>query len=386
MKQFLISVIVPFYNPDFDLFKVAIYSILSQSYTNYEVVIVNDGSTSENKTILEDFIDNLNDKRFLVIHLDRNYGPSFARNKGIDSSRGDIVTFLDSDDLHLPWYYEEIANHFLQDPSSLILGTPPLHYLPNKKRIYLDRHRYSLVEHPEKLAFPAFKYYPILSDEEEKTFKLLAKKCGTKLMFFSTPRLAMKKEAFEITKYDPDFIAIEDTEFCLSIINNSELINRAIVNPNFGYLYRIYSLKNRHTRKTNLNFEHMFKMIKKYSNENTLVYDILNHWKRRDEWKYCSNISKILKNRSNGNFIEIAREFYTVGRKNLKALFLLCKIIFKYKVLHEALGIDFRAFEIPSKVNIDKTKDIKDKFEFYLTSYTSEIQRRYATLVMKSIF
>lgn len=386
MKQFLISVVIPFYNPDFDLFKVAVYSILSQSYTNWEAVIVNDGSTSGNKKLLQNFINNLNDKRFFIIHLDKNYGPSFARNKGIDSSKGDIVTFLDADDLHLPWYYEEIVNCFLQNQSSLVLGTPPLHYLPNKKGIYLDRHRYNLVEHPDKLVFPAFRYYPILSSEEEKMFKLIAKKCGVKSVFFSTPRLALKKEAFEITKYDPDFIAIEDTEFCLSIINNPELINRAIVNPNFGYLYRIYSLKNRHTRKTNLNFEHMFKMIKKYSNENTLAYDLLNHWKRRAEWKYCNSISKILQSGSKGDFIEIAREFYTVSRKNLKALFLLCKIIFKYKVLHESLGIDFREFEIRSKVNIDKTKDVKDKFESYLTSYTDAIQQRYAALVMENIF
>lgn len=386
MKQFLISVVLPFYNPDFDLFKVAVYSILSQSYANWEAVIINDGSSLENKILLENFINNLKNDRFSIIHLDRNYGPSFARNKGIELSKGEIITFLDADDVHLPWYYEEIVNHFKENPSSLLLGTPPLHYLPNKKRIYLDRHRYSLVEYPERLAFPAFRYYPLFSSEEEKAFRLLAKRCGTKLMFFSTPRLAMKKEAFEITKYDPNFTAIEDTEFCLSIINKPELINKSIVNPNFGYLYRIYSLKNRHTRKTNLNFEHMFKMVEKYSNKDTLAYDVVSNWKKRNEWKYCSNISKILQNISKGKFKEVVKEFFTTSRKNLKAFLLLCKILFKYKILHEAFGIDFRMFEIPSKVNIDKTEHVKEKFESYLVNCKNELQQKYATLVMNNIF
>lgn len=386
MKQFLISVIVPFYNPDLDLFKAAIYSILSQSYTNWEVIIVNDGSTYENKSFLHNFINNLNDKRFLIIDLKKNQGPSFARNTGIDSSKGEIITFLDADDLHLPWYYEEIVNHFLQNSSSLILETPPLHYLPNKRKIYLDRHRYNLSECPENFVFPAFRYYPLLSKEEEKRFKDLSRQCGSKLLLFSTPRLAIKREVFKTTKYDPDFIAIEDTEFCLSIINKPELLNRVLLNPNFGYLYRIYSLKNRHTRKTNLNFEHMFKMIKKYSNEDTLANDVIKLWQRRNEWKYCGNISKILQSGSKGNFINIAREFLIASRKNFKTFFLLIKIIFKYKVLHEWFGIDFRVFEIPSKINIDKTMDIKDKFESYLAKDMNEIQKRYAALVMKSIF
>ena len=386
MKQFLISVIVPFYNPDFDLFKVAIYSILSQSYTNWETIIVNDGSTYENKALLKEFINNINDKRFSIIHLEKNKGPSFARNTGIDSSKGEIITFLDADDLHLPWYYEEIVNHFLQNPSSLILETSPLHYLQNKRKVYLDRHRYNLSERPEYFVFPYFKYYALLSKEEEDKFKDLSRKCGSKLLLFSTPRLAIKREAFKITKYDPDFVAIEDTEFCLSIINKPELLNRVLLNPGFGYLYRIYSLKTRHTRKTNLNFEHLFKIIKKYSTGDTLVHDVIKLWQRRNEWKYCESMSRILYNASNGNIFKLAKEFFSISRKNLKEFFTLIKLIVKYKVFHEAFGIDFRTFEIPSKINIDKTNDIKERFEFSLTKYTNQNQQKYATRVLEAIF
>lgn len=382
----LISVVIPFLDSDFGFFKSAIYSVLSQTYENWEVIIINDGSTDENSVKLENFISSINDKRFLIIHLDKNCGPSYARNKGIDIANGEIIAFLDADDFHLPWYYKEIVDLFSKNPTSLILATPTLHYFPNKKKIYLDRHRHKLLENPEEILFQGFKHYPILSKHEEQVLKTIAKKSSNKIMVFSTPRLAIKKEAFKITRFDPNFVAIEDTEFCLSIINKPELLEKVIINPNFGYLYRIYSLKTRHTRKTNLNFEHMAKIVNKYSDKKSLAYDLVTSWKKRNDWKYCNIISKILNAKSK---LESFKIFYTTikkSRRKFNTLVDLIKLIVKHKVFSEKLGIDFRMFEIPSSENIDKTTYIKGRFETYLSQAGNETQKAYARKLVESIF
>ncbi|MEM4211821.1 MAG: glycosyltransferase family A protein [Nitrososphaerota archaeon] len=79
----------------------AIKSVLNQNYTNYELIIIDDGSTDRTWHIIQDYQQNYPDK-IIAYKLDRNLGLSFARNKGLDLASGDIVTFLDSDDEFIP--------------------------------------------------------------------------------------------------------------------------------------------------------------------------------------------------------------------------------------------------------------------------------------------
>ncbi|MBI1858447.1 MAG: glycosyltransferase family 2 protein [Candidatus Melainabacteria bacterium] len=363
----LISVIVPYCDTELELFQLAIHGILSQSYKNWEVIIVNDGSTPKNKALIEELIKKINDQRFSIIDLGKNYGPSHARNVGVENSKGEIIIFLDADDIHLPWYYKEVINCFKENPSCLMVGTPPLFYIPNKKKIYLDYHRYRLLSAPENIMFLGFKHLPMLCDKEEKLFKDLAKRLSIKRMFFSTPRLALKKEVFNIVKYDPGFVAIEDTEFCLSLVSKPELLEHCTVNFNFGYLYRLYSLKNRHTRKTNLNFRHMSKIATKHSIEGSLTQSIIRHWKMKDEWKYCSSMARILTDDGKSYITKTVQEAFQHKAK-WKALYDLCNLLFKHKILSERLGIDFRMRELPKGNNIDKTKDIQELFQTHINN------------------
>lgn len=93
-SQKKISVIVPIYNVENYLEK-CISSILAQSYTNLEILLVDDGSTDSCSKICDNFA-NL-DSRIIVIHK-KNGGLSDARNVGIESSTGDYILFVDGDD------------------------------------------------------------------------------------------------------------------------------------------------------------------------------------------------------------------------------------------------------------------------------------------------
>lgn len=90
----LISIVVPVYNVESYLEK-CIDSILNQSYSNFELILVNDGSTDNSGKICSDF--EKKDSRIKVINKD-NGGLSDARNYGIDIASGRYITFIDSDD------------------------------------------------------------------------------------------------------------------------------------------------------------------------------------------------------------------------------------------------------------------------------------------------
>lgn len=90
----MISIIVPVYNVELYL-KRCVESIINQSYTNLEIILVDDGST-DNSSIICDELKNI-DKRIRVIHK-KNGGLSDARNAGIEIAKGKYIGFVDSDD------------------------------------------------------------------------------------------------------------------------------------------------------------------------------------------------------------------------------------------------------------------------------------------------
>lgn len=94
MDDKLVSIIVPVYNVKNYLHR-CVQSILSQSYTSFELILVDDGSTDGSSRVCDDF--QAKDSRISVIHKP-NGGVSSARNMGIQKSRGEYILFCDSDD------------------------------------------------------------------------------------------------------------------------------------------------------------------------------------------------------------------------------------------------------------------------------------------------
>lgn len=99
-----ISVIVPIYNVEKYLGK-CLNSILEQTFTDYELILVDDGSTDSSGDMADEYA--LKDDRISVIHK-KNGGLSDARNHGIDKANGEYVCFIDSDDWIEKTYLEEL--------------------------------------------------------------------------------------------------------------------------------------------------------------------------------------------------------------------------------------------------------------------------------------
>lgn len=106
MEQALISVIVPVYNVEKYLPE-CVESIISQTYDNLEVILIDDGSTDRSGKICDEFAEK--DSRIVVIHQ-KNSGVSAARNRGLDLCRGEYISFVDSDDYYCTDLMESAMN------------------------------------------------------------------------------------------------------------------------------------------------------------------------------------------------------------------------------------------------------------------------------------
>ena len=94
----LVSIIMTCYNNDNTL-EDAISSIINQSYKNWELIFVDDGSTDQSLKIINHIVD----KRIKIFSLNKNYGRGTSYQKGINEAKGEFIMFLDSDD----WWYSQ---------------------------------------------------------------------------------------------------------------------------------------------------------------------------------------------------------------------------------------------------------------------------------------
>ncbi|NEQ55284.1 MAG: glycosyltransferase, partial [Leptolyngbya sp. SIO3F4] len=103
-----VSVIIPLYNKA-SFVRRAVESILAQTITDLEVIVVDDGSTDNSGVIVE----GIDDSRLRLVHQE-NQGPGAARNHGLALAKGDYVAFLDADDEWLPSFLSVTLQHLKQ--------------------------------------------------------------------------------------------------------------------------------------------------------------------------------------------------------------------------------------------------------------------------------
>ena len=126
MKKKLISVIIPTYNRA-DLIEETINSVLNQTYQNFEILIIDDGSTDNTKAVVGSFKNN----RIRYIWQKHGGFPGLTRNNGIKVARGEYVAFLDSDDLWLPQKLDKQIDAFEKNPNILLVSTNGIKFPSN---------------------------------------------------------------------------------------------------------------------------------------------------------------------------------------------------------------------------------------------------------------
>ncbi len=365
----LISVVMPCYNSRTDFFQEAVESVLSQSYSNWEVVIVDDGSDDDFKIYLDSFISNLDDKRFNIIHLNKNCGTSIAMNEGIEASNGEIITILDSDDIYLPWFYEEIVRGFLKNPDSSILISKPIVYwhLPGlRKKIY----------HKE-------------TPSEELNIHKMAKdfldsiKAGKQK---TSSIFSFKRDIFNTIKFDPNICFCEDLDLFLQIVNEGKHFTGRLEKD--GYLYRYYPSKTRITHNINLIFTDIGKIVKKYEmNSNLPALDFIQYLQvKSDRWRFWELMSNFLRDRSVFNYLRNIFFQYKSFKDRVRGIKLLIDVMFATKILMPLFGMTMGHVRILFSLKGSNIGELRNRFISYLKNMQDEKADFYARKTYERIF
>jgi glycosyltransferase involved in cell wall biosynthesis len=119
MQPVDLSVIIPCYNVETTLIDKCINSILRQDYENYEIIFVNDGSDE----CYEEYFQELShiDSRIHVMKQ-KNQGVSVARNNGVAKARGKYITFIDADDVVVPYFFSESMEIANKEDADIVVG------------------------------------------------------------------------------------------------------------------------------------------------------------------------------------------------------------------------------------------------------------------------
>lgn len=129
-----ISVIIPTYNRG-NILANSIKSVLNQTYQNIEILVIDDGSTDNTR----EEVNKIKDKKIKYIKLKKNKGGSNARNVGIKRSKGQYISFQDSDDIYYPDKLQKQMNNIINKNSDLdfckinvILNNSYAYWIPNQ--------------------------------------------------------------------------------------------------------------------------------------------------------------------------------------------------------------------------------------------------------------
>ena len=109
-KEKKVSIILPVYNSEKYLEK-CLNSVIKQTYSNFELIVVNDGSTDNSQQIIDEFV--TKDDRIKKIII-KNHGQSYARNYALKYITGNFITFIDSDDYYSKDFLKIMLNNIIK--------------------------------------------------------------------------------------------------------------------------------------------------------------------------------------------------------------------------------------------------------------------------------
>ena len=192
-KKPTVSVIIPTYNRA-HLISRAIKSVLNQTYQDFEVIVVDDGSTDNTEEVIKEF--QKKDERIKYVRHEKNKGGSAARNTGIKAAKGKYIAFLDSDDEWLPEKLEKQMKVFENAPAKVgVVYTDMWRTMRNKRKYYFSS--------------------PMITPEDGIIYK---QALDYKVMNIGIQTAVIKREVFEkVGMFDEKFPRFIDLEFFIRI-------------------------------------------------------------------------------------------------------------------------------------------------------------------------
>lgn len=143
-SRFRFSIIVPLYNKEPYVEK-ALRSILGQTFTDYELIVVNDGSKDNSLAVAQRVLEGV-DKATIINQ--ENTGVSTARNNGVAASTGEYICFLDADDWWEPTFLEEMDKFINDYPDAGLYALNYIYYKPGKTHIAIN-HPTGYINYPK---------------------------------------------------------------------------------------------------------------------------------------------------------------------------------------------------------------------------------------------
>ena len=142
----MISVILPAYNAERFL-RDAIDSILNQTFTDFELIILNDGSTDKT----EDIILSYSDPRIRYVKNEQNLKLIKTLNKGVDLARGEYIARMDADDISIPTRFEEQIRYLTEHPDVVMVSAEA--YMMDEQSQVTHKSRHYVTHHPKVCRF-----------------------------------------------------------------------------------------------------------------------------------------------------------------------------------------------------------------------------------------
>lgn len=186
----MISVVIPTFNRG-NTIAGAVKSVLTQTYSELEVIVVDDCSTDDTELVLS----KINDSRLKYIKLLENKGANFARNKGIDVSKGQYIAFQDSDDI---WKKDKLQKQY----SFMKQGAYDVSFT-------------SMMQHHKQKNIK----FPKINDKQKRN--LLNRVLYGNIM--STQTIMAKKSILRKEKFDPTIERFQDWDLAIRLLQNYEV-------------------------------------------------------------------------------------------------------------------------------------------------------------------
>jgi glycosyltransferase involved in cell wall biosynthesis len=206
----LISVILPVYNAE-KFLKESLNSILGQSYTNLEIIIINDGSSDNSQSIINSY----SDDRIIYIHQEQNMGLIPSLNNAIHSAKGDFIVRMDADDIAFKNRIQLQVQYLFENPSIAIVASHAMFF-----------------EEDINTSIPNWDLDLATNTPEEIKKALIWENC------IIHPSVCMRTEIAKSLLYDPAQKNYEDYDFWLRVHANQ--LSIAKINEPLLY-YRVQS-------------------------------------------------------------------------------------------------------------------------------------------------